>query len=261
MSPTLLTNGLQSYQHGGSVEEQSKYTNKAVGETSNEYVLNVAFWTFILFTIAEAFFAVIAGSQSMLEDAEAMAVDALTYFFNLWAEKVKHRPLSEREERMLPVVRQHHKERTRLYMELIPPLISVFTLLVVTVNALQDAFESLRTPENNEEDVNVIVMMTFSALNMLLDIVNVACFAKAHQAFGLSEVRKEPFSNSTRNTHHSAEFESMLSPKDGQSLHSTSADGDEIDEKMSVNLNMCSAWTVSRFCQSYLDFDVTRRFF
>ena len=55
---------------------------------SNEYVLNVAFFSFVSFLILQAVFAIIAHSQSMLADCEAMGVDALTYLFNLLAERL-----------------------------------------------------------------------------------------------------------------------------------------------------------------------------
>lgn len=229
----------------GAVPELEKSEKSASAEeeaqiVQNEYVLNVAFWTFIIFTIAEAFFAVIAGSQSMFEDAEAMSVDALTYLFNLLAEKVKHRPYSEEEQMMFPGLRDFRRERLRLYLELIPPLISVVTLIVVTAFALRDAFESLTNEdEDSEDDVDVSIMMFFSILNMLLDIVNVNCFARANQAFGLSEVAKEhrvsPSPNSLyyHDLQHLAGRDSLLS----QDIETTE------ESEHSVNLNMCSAWT------------------
>lgn len=240
MSPNKK--GIESYQHGGAVLERSTSEEDEAQMVQNEYVLNVAFWTFLVFTIAEAFFAVVAGSQSMLEDAEAMSVDALTYLFNLWAEKVKHRPYSEKELRMSRGLRNLHRERLRLYMELVPPLISVVTLILVTAYALRDAFESLNDPEDQEDDVDVTLMMIFSILNMLLDFVNVTCFARAHQAFGISEMAKEHMS--VRDVHNSLELEGLI-PKGGQNFNEESENSEESEEKDTLNLNMCSAWTVS----------------
>ena len=221
-------------------------------EVTNEYVLNVAFWSFILFMALEAVFAIIAGSGSMLEDAEAMSVDALTYLFNLCAERIKHRPFSEKELLMSGKARDYHREITRLYLELVPPLISVFTLILVTVFALKDAFETLRRDETEglENDVDVNVMMIFSGLNLLLDVVNVLCFARAHQAFGLSDVRRESgmsnlsirLSDSSRA---SFEMEDLL--RDQISFHPhplPQLSGDSEPSGLFVNLNMCSAWTV-----------------
>ena len=54
-------------------------------EPSTKYVLNIAFFSFIIFTIFEAAFAMIAHSQSMMADAQAMSIVALSYLFNLGA--------------------------------------------------------------------------------------------------------------------------------------------------------------------------------
>jgi Co/Zn/Cd efflux system component len=80
-------------------------------------------------------------------------------------------------------------------------------------------------------------------MNLLLDIVNVTCFARAQQAFGLSDIRRESatYSGSVRNGQNLVEMESLL--RDGESQQSNEiADS---TEQMLVNLNMCSAWTVS----------------
>ena len=196
--------------------------------------------------ILEAIFAVIAGSQSMLEDAEAMSVDALTYLFNLWAEKFKHRPYTAKELALPANVREYHREKTRLYLELVPPFLSVSILIVVTVLALRDAFESLNQPPDAEEDdVDVNLMLIFSGMNLILDIVNVTCFARAHQAFGLSEVKKEhPVTRySARNSERGVELESLVTHPNG-SVSVEMVDDDENESDWLVNLNMCSAWTV-----------------
>lgn len=235
MPPTKSTDGLTSYQHGNGAKPSAVSKSK---ETTNEYVLGVAFWTFLLFLITEAFFAIIAGSQAMLEDAEAMAVDALTYLFNLLAERVKHRPYTDYEKSLPPAVLDYRRERLRLYLELVPPLISVVTLMIVTIVATKDALESFADPKSDDEKVDVNLMIIFSAANMVLDIVNVACFAKANQAFGLSAVKREPVSHSTRSAR-KMEMEGLVT----SSLHAPSEDDD--DEATAINLNMCSAWTVS----------------
>jgi Co/Zn/Cd efflux system component len=241
MSPTKSADGLTSYQHGNGTETSEPAQPQ---ETTNEYVLGVAFWTFLLFLIAEAFFAVIAGSQAMLEDAEAMTVDALTYLFNLLAERVKNRPYTDEEKRLPPSVLDYRREKLRLYLELIPPLLSVTTLLIVTALATKDALESLAKPKSEDDTVNVNLMIIFSAGNMLLDVVNVACFAKAHQAYGLSTVRREPLSHSYRSAR-KMEMEGLLQKDYADNLHSPSEDADESEGPTSINLNMCSAWTVS----------------
>jgi Co/Zn/Cd efflux system component len=211
-------------------------------EITNEYVLNVAFWTFLGFLLLEAVFALIANSQAMLEDAEAMSVDALTYLFNLWAERIKHRPYNEKEMQMPAAVREYKRELLRLYLEVIPPFISVTTLVIVTVYAMKGALVTLRLPDDvPEEDVDVNIMMWFSGANLLLDIVNVACFARAHQAFGLTTVRRE-----VAPTRYSVRGGDRIVQAESQQLILNDTDGEEesdpggFGEQLLVNLNMCS---------------------
>ena len=243
---------VQSYQNGDTQEalKDIEKKEKGLSEITNEYVLNVAFWTFLGFMSLEAVFALFANSQSMMEDAEAMSVDALTYLFNLCAERIKHRPYNEEEMKLPSDVREYKRELRRLYLEVIPPFISVTTLIIVTGYAMRDGMKTLRQPADvPEEDVDVNIMMFFSGANLLLDIVNVTCFARAHQAFGLSTVRGEapPTRYSLRNIDFKIEMEER------HLLHDDVSEADEIEltrelgagEQLLVNLNMCSAWTVS----------------
>lgn len=160
---------------------------------SNEYVLNFAFFSFVGFMAVQIVFAIIANSQSMLADSEAMSVDALTYLFNLLAERIKKRPLSEDEQNMAPEVCRYYRELRRLYLELIPPAVSVFTLICVTVITLREAISTLRgmDDDSDEDDVSVRLMLIFSSANLLLDFVNVSCFARANSSFGWDMLRRE----------------------------------------------------------------------
>ena len=59
---------MNSYQNPDAVRETADENDGIMNtqdgdETTNEYVLGVAFWTFVLFMATEAVFAVIAGSQ------------------------------------------------------------------------------------------------------------------------------------------------------------------------------------------------------
>ena len=89
--------------------------------------------------------------------------------------------------------------------------------LAITDGALrshQDAVETISQPEDvPEADVDVSLMFWFSAANLVLDFVNVGCFARAHQAFGLTSVRREaaPTSYSLRGLPES-ERTSLLMP-------------------------------------------------
>ena len=243
---------------------------------SNEYVLNIAFVSFVGFMVLQGFFAIIANSESMLADSEAMSVDAMTYLFNMWAERVKNRPPTEEQLKLPLAVREHRIELKRLYLELIPPLISVTTLIAVTISALKESFGTILAEDpDSEADVSAGLMLFFSGLNLLLDVLNVTCFARAQQAYGLqktvvhvpirvnSERRLSAYS-SQRNS----ELAGLLSAR-----KEDYDDGDYYDEENNnfndiqgsnlartdhtthdsyfenifgdVNLNMCSAWTVS----------------
>ena len=248
---------MESYQNHYGTESAIKERDDAnknaqePEEVTNEYVLNVAFWTFLGFMGVEAVFAIIAGSQSMLVDAEAMSVDALTYLVNLYAERIKHRPYSKEELEMPAQTRDYRRQLSRLYLELVPPLISVCTLIVVTVLATRDAYDTLRQDAaESEDDVDVNLMIIFSGLNLLLDFVNVFCFARAHQAFGLSDIKRESITSSIRqNSSGAVEMDSLLTDGDQNNRRlkaSSSRSFEDSEGGLLMNLNMCSAWTVSR---------------
>ena len=260
----------QSYQHqdaGPPVVASPDKEEK--NKVTNEYVLNVAFWTFLGFLLLEAVFAIIAGSQSMLEDAEAMSVDAITYLFNLCAERIKNRPYSAKELEMPVALRDYRRERLRLYLELVPPLISVVTLIIVTVLATQDAIEDLTCDITDDDcggddDVDVNIMLWFSGANLLLDLVNVGCFARANQAVGIS-IAVQDYTESTRyaveDMQHTLEMEGLLlkdeTEDDDGSEASYDFNGKHVVHHVLVNLNMCSAWTV----RAYLRCEVSQIIF
>ena len=241
-------------------------TREGDGPT-NEYVLNVAFLSFVGFMAVQACFAIIANSESMLADSEAMSVDALTYLFNMCAERIKNRPPTEAELRLPLAVREHQIEMRRLYLELIPPLISVVTLIAVTIGALREAFGTLFSEGGEDEDVSAGLMLFFSGLNLLLDAVNVTCFARANQAYGLQKT----YSDENQPTHFQQHLEaaqllmecsvgkdaelgnSLTNIKDSDLALTEHTTHDAYLESWfgNVNLNMCSAWTVSQhfgFC-------------
>lgn len=155
-------------------------------ETSNEYVLNVAFFSFLIFMATEAFFAVMAKSQSMLADSMAMSVDAFTYLFNLAAEKLKHRSdrIDDSAEDISLEERRRRKKIIRLYLEIVPPAISVTALVYVSIQTLLEAIATITKPPSlsstGVDEPNVKLMLLFSALNLALDMLNVSCFSKVH---------------------------------------------------------------------------------
>jgi hypothetical protein len=163
------------------LSERHEHLSQTEEETSNEYVLNVAFFSFLIFMAAQAIFALIAKSQAMLADSMAMSVDAFTYLFNLSAEKLKHRsnrtdvaedvPLEERKRR---------KKILRLWLEIVPPSISVTALVYVSTQTLMEAIATLKNPslDGSDDEPDVNLMLLFSALNLALDMMNVSCFSK-----------------------------------------------------------------------------------
>ena len=227
---------------------------------TNEEVLHVAFYSFVVFLLVQAVFALIANSKSMLADSEAMSVDAITYLFNLCAERIQNRPFTETELSLTPEERDYRRELQRLYLEMIPPSISVLVLIAITCYAFMDAFETLYeidSSSDNDDDVSVPIMFVFSGVNLLLDVVNVTCFARADMNFSLDILRQERslIRESMRGLHidspdMDAENENtkFLSPTANHQTY----DGVVIDTEaasfaptsLMVNLNMCSAWTV-----------------
>ena len=136
--------------------------------------------------ILQGSFAVAAKSEAMIADTLAMSVDAFTYLFNLLAEKLKHTSLWNAEGLSKQELTRRRKEM-RLYLELIPPLLSVTALIVVSIQTFKDAIKTIVEEQSsssshdvNMEDVpNVNMMLFFSFLNLLLDVMNVTCFSKA----------------------------------------------------------------------------------
>ena len=205
----------------------------------------------------------------MSADSEAMGVDAMTYLCNLCAERIKNAPFSSKELKLPADVRDYKRKLKRLYLELVPPLISVTTLIAVTIVTLFDALNTLfgnnvmKDEKSDGEDELVTVMLFFSSLNLILDVINVTCFARADQAFGLNVIQsQEELKRSIRARTPSEDLSLLLSTQtpisyEGESggievkeFHALRANGmvgevDSSDESLAlVNLNMCSAWTV-----------------
>jgi hypothetical protein len=176
-----------------------------------------------------------------------MYVDVVTYLFNFLAERLKHAHDKNISARALRL--------RRLYLELIPPTISVVTLLIVTLLTLREAFASLfaRNNGDNEDAPDLNIMLAFSALNLLLDGLNVSCFARVDQTAGFIGDRhhSEPSDNVTVAIETTPLVESSLPPMDmGSNNGGIDNDDDEGDSQDStgvpggINLNMCSAFTV-----------------
>jgi len=194
----IAPNALSSKNSIQSTNSDDSHTRHA----TNEYVLNVAFFSFLAFLVTQGVFAVIAHSESMMADSMAMSVDAFTYLFNLMAERLKHRPMKFIDGDVnLPIEeKQRRRKMVRLYLEFGPPLISVVALVVVSLSALADAISTIQKEqgqvlsdeESNEGEPNVHLMLFFSALNLALDVLNVTCFAKVRDfGFDLPMLKKK----------------------------------------------------------------------
>lgn len=168
-------------------DKNNNFETEEESETgpTNEYVLNFAFISFMAFVVVEYVFAIIAKSESMMADAQAMAVDAFTYLFNLMAERQK-RKLFDNED---STDQKSEKTKNRqlldnkiymIYLELIPPSISVVVLVAVSVQAFCDAMDKLFNKEfvPKSEQSNVLLMFAFSGTNLLIDILNMLYFSK-----------------------------------------------------------------------------------
>jgi Co/Zn/Cd efflux system component len=142
----------------------------------------------------------------------AMMVDVVTYLFNYLAEQYKHsyRPMSTTTTTTTDttIVSKEQQQQQQwqlrcLYLELIPPMISVVTLVVVTMLALRLSVRTLlvyhtyhqtngggdNNDDNDDDNViqsndrddhlpNLSIMLWFSGFNLVLDLLNVSCFAR-----------------------------------------------------------------------------------
>jgi Co/Zn/Cd efflux system component len=167
---------------------------------------SVAFCSFMTFTLCQTVAAFIAGSEAMMGDSAAMFVDALTYLFNLVAERKKNRFDVHDEQQQQQChgvvldqdqdperaggrrIRQRDKRKMTLYLELGPPLVSVTSLIIVTAFVLRKAIRVLildiHRDVSKQGDPNVNLMLIFSSANLGLDFVNVFCFARAKHLMG-----------------------------------------------------------------------------
>jgi Co/Zn/Cd efflux system component len=181
------------------------------------------------------FFATLARSDAMMTDCSAMMVDVVTYLFNYLAEQYKHTAA-------LSTTKEAYQLHC-LYLELIPPLISVITLMAVTMIALRLSLKTLFFEPSDEEDEteepDVFIMLCFSAMNLLLDVLNVSCFARVdfhnhHEtATGAVGINDNPLEM------HHHEATPLLNSSDSNK----SKEKDDHDDENDYNWNMCSAWT------------------
>ncbi|KAL7462741.1 hypothetical protein ACHAXS_003114 [Conticribra weissflogii] len=261
---------------------------------------NVAFYSFSIFALGQMFVAVfVARSQAMIGDSSAMIIDSLTYLFNSYAERIKNVSLQENLDERLSgsekEMKRLERTRQRLWLEILPPLCSVMTLIGLTIYIIVDAWTTLNEqkveereaeiedtiPSSKSDAPDIGIMFFFSGLNLALDVLNVTCFARAKRAFGFAVIDQDrhrymlAYDGSLHNQYADSmrvRSEIDLSGLDDEpssegvknyssvSLGSEGAPSLPMDEETNsfpeVNLNMCSAYTVSllhlsRICVSF----------
>jgi hypothetical protein len=210
---------------------------------SNNDVLGIAFYSFLIFTIVQTSFAFRARSSAMFADSSAMFVDSGTYLCNMLAERLKSRTLTDEETKLAPHELELRMKLHTLYLELFPPLVSVLTLMYVTCTTFQVATFTLMHLDLQEQNAacqpDLKVMMIFSALNLLLDIMNVTFFARVQQAI------INPLYLETRRNEKTPLISNIDETLSSTSIDTFLADDELSDDTDPINLNMCSAWTVS----------------
>jgi len=241
---------------------------------SNEKLLCIAFVSFQSFAMVQLGASIIAGSQAMLGDSIAMMVDALAYLFNLIAERKKEEYASKLQQQnklsstMTSFTRSKMVLEYRQYtykLELVPPIFSVFVLIVLTTFVLKEAIHTLILDRQrdvtlqSDPDVNLMVM--FSFFNLLLDVLNVGCFASASHALGYKTEMGETRETYRRIEREDNDFDNGVdnyadyddnSEKTDTEKDTTRTSGElhDCDDPLnggknddSINLNMCSAYT------------------
>jgi Co/Zn/Cd efflux system component len=231
--------------------------------STNERLLIIAFISFMSFSVTQMYFSVrVAKSEAMQGDSAAMMVDSLTYLFNWMAERRKHTfddtyetPVDIVDPAKARRIRQRARRKVMLQLEILPPLISVATLLVVTGVVLRKAADvillDLRRSTDEQATPNVNLMLAFSLINLGLDGLNFFCFAKSSHLFGYDTTDRVPvdslgaaepedhFSRPSIHADHGRVRKKASRDEDDEQEEDDS-DDDDSDEHPHANLNMVS---------------------
>jgi len=242
ISTAVMTRGEVDYQYDiTDIDLIDLPSNNSPFPSSNKKVLCIAFISFQTFAMVQLTASIVAGSESMLGDSIAMMVDALTYLFNLCAERQKdfyaiklQQQLETSSSHIHKIPTQQNKIMILKYnkythqLELIPPLLSVIILLVVTGIVLKKSIYTLILDRirdvSLQADPNVNVMSIFSFLNLLLDVMNIFYFSSSQHAMDYKIGGTNIFS-------------------DSRNSDSTEDNEDDDDDDNVSNLNMYSAYT------------------
>jgi Co/Zn/Cd efflux system component len=270
--------------HSNAHPQPGTSRRRCMGIPSNECILGTAFTSFTTFALTQLVFAFIAGSAAMKGDSAAMIVDAVTYLFNWMAERRKNcfdelydaSKLLQQQDveqnngedpvvlRSAAYIRNRDKRKLTVQLEIVPPLFSILSLVSVTVYIIHKSVTTLildaNRPVSEQAVPNLKIMLTFSSMNLALDILNVTCFARAKHLLGYATVERvhdhsscpkevTPCTTSHgSNTSHNDGDTAVVCctdlclyknpPPDGSSSHCHSH-----YDKDHANLNMCSAYT------------------
>mmetsp|Transcript_18630 Transcript_18630/g.45001 ORF Transcript_18630/g.45001 Transcript_18630/m.45001 type:complete len:253 (+) Transcript_18630:331-1089(+) len=118
-------------------------------------------------------------------------------------------------------------------LEIVTPFVTVSTLVVVIGLVLRESIHVLildaKRDVSEQDDPNIKLMLIFSVLNLLLDMINVFCFAQASHGLGYkTDVIEDD------------EEENKADNSDECNDHN---DAHHHGKQDGSNLNMCSAWT------------------
>lgn len=127
--------------------------------TGNMQVLALSASLFATITCAQTCGALISHSESLLADCISMAVDAVTYILNLFAESL---------------------EGTRYHdcATIVIPLMSISSLVYFTSGVVQEALAKLSGVDDGDDDVNPYIVLGFSCWCLVFDSISICAFAR-----------------------------------------------------------------------------------
>eukprot|EP00931_Biecheleriopsis_adriatica_P078768 TRINITY_DN52185_c0_g1_i1.p1 TRINITY_DN52185_c0_g1~~TRINITY_DN52185_c0_g1_i1.p1 ORF type:complete len:293 (+),score=24.89 TRINITY_DN52185_c0_g1_i1:78-956(+) len=125
--------------------------------SGNMRVLFVTAVLFSIITAAQTVAAEISNSEALLADCISMAVDALTYFLNMFVEVLKGKSL--------------HRPA-----QLLVPAISVSLLIYFTIQVVHEALPNLYNYEEDEGGVDPWIVLAFAVWGILFDLASIYYF-------------------------------------------------------------------------------------
>lgn len=125
--------------------------------TGNIRVLLFTALLFGMITVAQVIAAEISNSEALMADCVSMAVDALTYFLNIFVELRKGESM--------------HRQ-----LQLFVPSISIAILVYFTVGMVFEAWATLNSPTEELDDVNPWIVGGFAVWGIIFDMFALKAF-------------------------------------------------------------------------------------